>query len=78
MEAQFTEETPGIFWLDGFNGSAQGGYFLRNKLKEFIDSINNTGKRVVGIKLDGSYNLEVIVETNDSELGQNELTGDSN
>ena len=64
MENQFTEETPGLFWLDGFNGTASGGFFIRNNIKEFITRLNETGRKVVGFKLDGSFNLEVIVEDN--------------
>lgn len=52
-----------IFWLDGFNGYAEGGYFLRNDLKDFFKKLEERGIRPVGIRYDGSYNLEIIVET---------------
>jgi len=67
MEPQFTEENPGMFWIDDFDGTAVGGYFIRNNLKEFISRLNETGRKVVGIKFDGTFNLEVIVEANDEE-----------
>lgn len=67
MENQFNEENPGTFWIDDFNGTAVGGYFIRNNLKEFISRLNEHGRKVVGIKFDGTYNLEVIVEANEEE-----------
>lgn len=67
MEAQFTEKNPGMFWMDDFKGTAVGGYFVRNNLKQFIEKLNEHGRKVVGIKFDGSFNLEVIVEANEEE-----------
>lgn len=50
-----------IFWLDKFEGEAEGGYFVRNDLKDMIEKLKKNGKIPVGIKYDGSYNLEIIV-----------------
>lgn len=52
----------GVFFLDGWDGTGQGGYFLRNNLKDFVEKLNQSGKRMIGIKYDGTYNLEIIVE----------------
>lgn len=51
------------FWLDNFDGTGQGGYFLRNNLKDFFDKLKEKGINPVGIRYDGSYNLEIIVES---------------
>lgn len=50
------------YWLDGWNGSAKGGVFVRNSLKEIIEKCAANGMKVVGIIYDGSYNLELITE----------------
>jgi len=50
------------FWLQDFEGKAKGGYFIRNNLKEFVEKLKNNNMKLVGIKYDGSYNLECIVE----------------
>ena len=57
-----TEEKPMIFWNDDFQGEVQGGYFVRNNLKEFIQKLEESGKKIAAIKFDGSYNLEILVE----------------
>jgi len=52
-----------IFWLEDFtDGKAVGGHFVRNTLKEFIKRLEDNGKKVVGIKIDDTFNLEVIIE----------------
>ena len=52
-----------IFWLEEFtDGKAEGGIFVRNTLKEFIKRLEDDGKEVVGIKIDDTFNLEVIVK----------------
>ena len=56
------EIKPQIFWLEDFEGSAQGGYFIRNMLKDFFIKLEESGKTPVGIKYDGSYNLEILVK----------------
>ena len=54
-----------VFWKDDFTGKARGGYFVRNSLKEFFDKLEEKGINPVGIKYDGTYNLEIIVEEKD-------------
>jgi hypothetical protein len=56
------EIKPQIFWLEDFEGSAQGGYFIRNMLKDFFAKLEENGKTPVGIKYNGSYNLEILVK----------------
>lgn len=55
-----TEET---FWLDEFEGKATGGYFIRNDLLKFFAKLKENGKRPVGIKFDGTWNLEILIES---------------
>lgn len=51
-----------LFWKDG-DYAAQGGYFVRNNLKEFINKLIEAGEEPVGIKIDlESFNLEVLVK----------------
>ncbi|MBC8295749.1 MAG: hypothetical protein H8E55_08155 [Pelagibacterales bacterium] len=51
-----------VFFLDGFEGIAQGGIFVRNDLFKLFEKINKSGKKVVGIKVDDTWNLEVLIE----------------
>lgn len=51
-----------VFWLDGWEGKAAGGYFIRNGLFQFFDKLKEAGKKPVGIVIDDSWNMEVIVE----------------
>ena len=51
-----------IFWKDGFEGKASGGYYFRAfDLKKFFDRLNDDGKEVVGLEFDDSNNVNVIV-----------------
>ena len=51
-----------IFWKDG-DYEAQGGFFIRNNLKEFFQTLIDAGHEPVRIKVDmESFNLEVIVK----------------
>ena len=51
-----------IFWKDG-DYEAQGGFFIRNNLKEFFQTLIDAGHEPVSIKVDmESFNLEVIVK----------------
>lgn len=52
-----------LFWLDKYEGTAKGGYFIRNDLKSFFDKLEKENLKPVGIIYDGSFNLEIIVET---------------
>ena len=51
-----------IYWKDGFEGKASGGYYFRAfELKRFFDRLNTSGKEVVGLEFDDSNNVNVIV-----------------
>jgi len=56
------------FWVDDFEGKAQGGFFVRNDLHLFFKKLREAGHEPVGIKVDDSFNLEVVVKVlEDSE-----------
>ena len=55
-----------IFWIDGFNGKARGGYYIRNDLFKFLKKLRDSGEEPVGLKVDDNWNLEVIVKVPDS------------
>lgn len=52
-----------IFWLDGFDGNAKSGYFVRNPLFEFFQKCEKQRLKIVGIKKPTDWNLELIIET---------------
>tara|TARA_R100001463_G_scaffold60758_1_gene113366 strand:+ start:463 stop:642 length:180 start_codon:yes stop_codon:yes gene_type:complete len=54
-----------IFWLDDWQGEAQGGYYFRSfELNKFIKRLEEEeNKKVVGLEIDGN-NINVIVEKN--------------
>ena len=55
-----------MFWKDG-DYIAKGGFYVRNNLKEFLNTLIEAGHEPVGIKVDlDSFNLEVIVKTDDT------------
>jgi len=55
-----------MFWKDG-GYTAKGGFYVRNNLKEFLNTLIEAGHEPVGIKVDlDSFNLEVIVKTDDT------------
>ncbi len=58
-----------VFWKDGFDGRAEGGFFFRSfDLNKFMEGITERGGNVVGIQFTGN-NCEIICEskTNDDE-----------
>lgn len=56
-----------LFWKDG-DYTAKGGYFVRNDLKTFLQTLRDNGLEPVGIKVDmDSFNLEVIVKAPDED-----------
>jgi len=56
-----TNEKDLFLWKDG-DYDAQGGFFVRNDLKVFINKLIEAGHKPVGIKVDlESFNLEVLV-----------------
>ena len=58
-----------IFWKDGFDGRAEGGFFFRSfDLNKFMEGITERGGNVVGIQFTGN-NCEIICE----EKGREDL-----
>ena len=56
-----------IFWRDGFEGKASGGYYFRAfDLVKFFKRLEDDGKEVVGLEFDGN-NVDVIVESKSKE-----------
>jgi hypothetical protein len=53
-----------FFWIDSKEDYiAEGGYFVRNELKDFFKKLKEQGKVPVGIMVDmNSYNMEIIVK----------------
>ena len=50
-----------IFWKDGFQGKATGGYYFRAfDLVKFFKRLNDDGKEVVGLEFEDN-NVNVIV-----------------
>lgn len=50
------------YWKDNENGKFQGGFFIRSDLHKNIKHFEDKGYRVIGIKVDDSWNLEFICE----------------
>jgi len=51
-----------VFWKDGFDGKAEGGFFFRSfDLNKFMEGITERGGNVVGIQFTGN-NCEIICE----------------
>tara|TARA_Y100001937_G_C6934990_1_gene247710 strand:+ start:114 stop:314 length:201 start_codon:yes stop_codon:yes gene_type:complete len=48
------------FWIVEYEGAAKGGYFIRNDLFKSIKRLEEQGLKVVGIRFDGTWNLELI------------------
>ena len=56
-----------IFWKEGFEGKASGGYYFRAfDLVKFFKRLEDDGKEVVGLEFDGN-NVDVIVESKSKE-----------
>jgi hypothetical protein len=52
-----------IFWKDGFEGNATGGYYFRAfDLVEFFKRLKADGKEVVALEFDDSNNVNVIIK----------------
>jgi len=60
-----------VFWLDGYEGPALGGYFIRNNLFEFITRLKESGEKPVAIAMDDSWNLEVLVAKGNEGMPKN-------
>lgn len=54
-----------IFFLDNFKGVSEGGIFIRNDLGKQVAKMERTGLKVVGIKVDDSWNVELLTELKD-------------
>ena len=51
-----------VFWKDGFEGKANGGYYFRAfDLVKFFKRLKADGKEVVALEFDDSNNVNVIV-----------------
>ena len=51
-----------IFWKDGFEGKASGGYYFRAfELVRFFKRLKADGKEVVALEFDDSNNVNVII-----------------
>jgi hypothetical protein len=60
------------FFKDG-DYEAVGGFYIRNDLKKFINTLKESGLNPVGLKVDDkSFNLEVIVERNEAYIDKYE------
>ena len=52
-----------IFWKDGFEGEATGGYYFRAfDLNKFFKRLKADGKEVVALEFDDSNNVNVIIK----------------
>ena len=52
-----------VFWKDGFNGEATGGYYFRVfDLEKFFKRLEANGKEVVALEFDDSNNVNVIIK----------------
>ena len=53
------------FWLDGFEGTIEDGYYFRVfELVKFMKLVEKEEGEVVGLAFDGN-NVNVIIEAND-------------
>ena len=51
-----------VFWKDGFEGKASGGYYFRAfELVKFFKRLKSDGKKVVALEFDDSNNVNVII-----------------
>ena len=62
------------FWIDGFEGEAMGGYFIRNGLFQFLETLESHNLKPVGIKVEDSWNLEVLV-VKENQITENKIQG---
>ena len=56
-----------VFWKDGFQGKAKGGYYFRVfDLVKFIDKLEENKGEVVGLEFEDN-NVNVIIESKNKE-----------
>lgn len=48
------DEDKKTFWLDGFEGKAKGGHYIRNNLNLFFEKLESNGTKPVAIVYNGS------------------------
>ena len=51
-----------IYWAEDWEGKAKGGLYFRCDLFKWIKKVEESGMKVVGIAVDDSWDLELIVE----------------
>ena len=57
-----------IFWVDNFNGKANGGYYFRAfDLVKFMKLVEKEEGEVVGLEFDGN-NVNVIIKANEEDI----------
>jgi hypothetical protein len=61
-----TEQQDNIFWRDGNWTECVGGFHFKTSLKQVIDEITKTGLNAVGIKINDEYDIEIIVERDET------------
>ena len=57
-----TPDRKDLFWLEKFEGKARGGYYVRSDLSNAIKKLEKNGAKVVGIEVDGTWNLQLVTE----------------
>jgi len=64
-----TEKEKRFFWTDEeWKGKAVGGLFYRCDLFKWIKQAEESGVKVVGIVIDGTWDMELIIELKDPNL----------
>ena len=59
--SETNENSPVIFWLQDFNGECVGGFKKVNPLMSQFKELIDQGLTPVGIKYDGTVNIDIIV-----------------
>ena len=63
---QITEQQDNIFWRDGNWGECVGGFHFKTSLKQVINELTQRNLNVVGIKINDEYDIELIVERDET------------
>tara|TARA_R110000824_G_scaffold10990_2_gene47942 strand:+ start:175 stop:381 length:207 start_codon:yes stop_codon:yes gene_type:complete len=53
-----------VYWLEAWQGETRGGIFFRSDLFKHIKTVEEAGMKVVGLAIDDSWNIEIIIEWN--------------
>jgi hypothetical protein len=51
-----------IYWIEDWEGKAKGGLYFRCDLFKWVQKAEESGMKVVGIAIDESWDMELIVE----------------